>query len=302
MIAISQYIHNLSRELTRNALINNMKKTLLSMCAITAMAIPAFAGSVNFDNPGFEAGDSSGWTIQSGNWNTNGQTLNNTHQNESTVITGAGATDANTLGGLQTVLSGDNSFRLNNAANGAHFSTLTQSVTNYGSSNMYFGFAAVLENPLSNPHTASETPKFSFNLIDVTTNTSLYSISFDSRNAVSQGVTWHAGLNTNHDGTATWMFSDWNIVHIDTSTLINHTLSLTVMAYDCALGGHGGYAYIDAFQPDPIIPNAGITVNNLEVTPGGVVSVVAVPETSTWVMGFIALGAVGFMVRRARVS
>ena len=279
-----------------------MKPTLLFLCACTAMAVPAFAGSVTFDNPGFEAGNSSGWAIGSGNWNTNGETLNNTHQGESTVITGSGLTDGNTLGGLQTVLSGDNSFRLNNAANGAHFSTLTQTVTNYGSSDMYFGFAAVLENPLSNPHTADETPKFSFNLIDVTTNTSLYSISFDSRNAVSQGVTWHAGLNTSHDGTATWMFSDWNIVHIDTSTLINHTLSLTVMAYDCALGGHGGYAYIDAFQPDPIIPNAGITVNNLEVTPGGVVSVVAVPETSTWVMGLLALGAVGFMVRRSRVS
>jgi hypothetical protein len=95
------------------------------------------------------------------------------------------------------------------------------------------------------------------------------------------------------------MFSDWNIVHIDTSTLIGHTLSLTVMAYDCALGGHGGYAYIDAFQPDPIIPNAGVTVNNIEaasLVPG----VAAVPETSTWVMGVLALGAVGFMVRRSK--
>ena len=168
---------------------------------------------------------------------------------------------------------------------------------------MYFGFAAVLENPISNPHTEAETPKFSFNLVDVTTNTSLYSISFDSRNAVSQGVTWHAGLDTNHDGSATWMFSDWNIVHIDTSTLIGDTLTLTVMAYDCALGGHGGYAFIDAFQPDPIIPNAGITVNHLDagVLAGGPAPA-AVPETSTWVMGFLALGAVVFMVRRSKAS
>lgn len=279
-----------------------MNKSFLTICAITSLAVPAFAGSVNFDNPGFETGDSSGWTLQSGNWNTNSQTLNNTHQGESVVITGAGATDSNTLGGLQTVLSGNDSFRLNNASNGAHFSSLTQSVTNYGSSNMYFGFAAVLENPISNQHTEAETPKFSFNLVDVTTNTSLYAISFNSRNAVSQGVTWHAGLNTNHDGSATWMFSDWNIVHIDTSALIGHELTLTVLAYDCALGGHGGYAYIDAFQPEPIIPNAGITVNNLDVTPGGVINTAAVPETSTWVMGFLALGAVVFMVRRPRVS
>jgi len=275
-----------------------MKKSLLPICAIATMAVPVFAGSVSFDNPGFEAGDASGWVLHSGNWNSNSQTVNDSHQGDSAVITGAGVTDSNTLGGLQTVLAGDDSFRLNNPSNGAHFSTLTQTVTNYGSSDLYFGFAAVLENPFSNPHTAEECPKFSFNLVDVTTNTSLYAISFDSRDAVSQGITWHAGLDTTHDGTATWMFSDWNIVHIDASTLIGDTLTLTVMAYDCALGGHGGYAYIDAFQPTPIIPNAGIAVNNLDVTPGGVVNVAAVPETSTWVMGFLAVGAVVVMVRR----
>lgn len=281
-----------------------MKKSFFTMCAVTTLAVPAFAGSVTFDNPGFEDGTSNGWTLQSGNWQSNGsETLNNSHQGESTVITGAGATDANTLGGLQKVLAGDNSFRLNNPANGAHFSTLTQSVTNYGNSDMYFGFAAVLENPLSNPHTEEQTPKFSFNLVDNTTNSSLYAISFDSRNAVSQGVTWHAGLDTNHDGSATWMFSDWNIVHIDTSTLIGHTLTLTVMAYDCALGGHGGYAYIDAFQPDPIIANPGIVVNQLDagVLAGGAAPA-AVPETSTWLMGFLALGAVGIMARRSKAS
>jgi hypothetical protein len=282
-----------------------MKKTLLSTCIAAALAVPAFAGSVNFDNPGFEAADSSGWTLHSGNWNSNSQTINDNHQGDSAVITGSGHTDSNTSGGLQTVLSGNDSFRLNNSANGAHFSTLSQTVTNYGSSDLYFGFAAVLENPHSNPHTDAETPKFSFTLTDVTTSTILNSISFDSRNAVSQGITWHAGIDTNHDSTATWMFSDWNIVHIDASTLIGDTLTLTVMAYDCALGGHGGYAYIDAFQPDPIIANSGITVNHLNVTPGSNVvtpSVAAVPEASTWVMGFLALGAVGFMVRRARLS
>jgi hypothetical protein len=208
-------------------------------------------------------------------------------------------TDSNTLGQLQKVLSGNDSFRLNNAANGANFSTLTQSVTNYSGPDMYFGFAAVLENP-SNPHTEDETPKFSFNLTDNTTNAILYAISFNSRNASSNGITWNAGLTTSN-GPSTWMFSDWNIVHIDTSAVSGHDLTLTVMAYDCALGGHGGYAYIDAFQLDPIIPNAGIAVNHIEAASlaGGPV---AVPETSTWVMGFLALGAVVFMVRRPRVS
>lgn len=279
-----------------------MKKSLLSICATAAMAVPAFAGSVNFDNSGFETGNTSGWTLHSGDWEADGsETLNNSHQGDSAVITNALATDAKTNGQLREVLAGSDSMRLNNAANGAHFSTLTQSVSNYGGADLYFGFAAILENP-TNPHTEEQTPKFSFNLVDNTTNTSLYSISFDSRNATSNGITWHAGLDV-PSNTSTWMFSDWNVVHIDTSTLIGDTLTLTVMAYDCALGGHGGYAYVDAFQPDPIIPNSGITVNQIEASsiapaPG----VVAVPETSTWVMGFLALGVAGFLVRRGAKS
>ena len=261
------------------------------------MAAPAFAGIVSFSNPGFESGNATGWTLHSGDWQADGsQDVNNDHQHDSAVITSASATDANTNGALREVLAGSDSYRLNNAANGAHFSTLTQSVSNYGGANMYFGFAAVLENPL-NPHTEAQTPKFSFNLVDSTTNTSLYSISFDSRNAVSQGITWHAGLN-DPGNSSTWMFSDWNIVHIDTGALIGDTLTLTVMAYDCALGGHGGYAYIDAFQPDPIIPNAGIAVNQIQASSLASGSVAAVPETSTWVMGLLALGAVVVMVRR----
>ena len=271
------------------------------------MAVPAFAGSVSFDNPGFETGSGhnpTGWVLHSGDWQSDGsQEVNNDHQNDSTIITSSSATDSNTLGQLKEVLSGNDSFRLNNAANGANFSTLTQSVTNYQGADLYFGFAAVLENPLSNPHTEAQTPKFSFSLMDNTTSTSLYAISFDSRNAVAQGITWHAGLNTNHDGSATWMFSDWNIVHIDTSLVLNHNLTLTVMAYDCALGGHGGYAYVDAFQASPITPNAGITsVNHLEASSLGAGDTAAVPETSTWVMGFMAVGAVFFMVRRSQVA
>lgn len=269
-----------------------MKKILFSTFASAVLVTPLFAGSVVFDNGGFEAGNASGWTLNSGKWEADGsENLSNAYQSESTVMTNPNATDSRTNDNLKTVLAGDNSFRLNNPANGAHYSTLTQTVTNYGSADLYFGFAAILENP-SNPHTEEQTPKFSFNLHDATTNTSLYSISFDSRDASTHGIAWNAGLDV-PSNTSTWMYTDWNIVHIDSSAVMGHTLVLQVVAYDCALGGHGGYAYIDAFQFDPIVPNAGVTVNHIEGS-----SLTSVPETSTWVMGLLAIGAVGFIVRR----
>jgi len=277
-----------------------MKKLALSSLFCTGVAISAFASAVDFTDPGFESGSYAGWTLHSGNWNTNSQTINDSHQNDSAIITGANLTDANTNGNLHEVLSGANSFRLNNAANGAHFSSLSQTVSNYGAQDLYFGFAAVLENPgaLATPHTADETPNFSFSLVDTTTNLTLYSTSFNARNAVSQGITWNTGLD-NPGNQSTWMYSDWNIVHVDTSAYMGDTLTLTVLAYDCALGGHGGYAYIDAFLPTPPDVNPGITVNHLEVdSSGNATSVVPVPETSTWVMGFLALGAVVAVCRR----
>ena len=235
-----------------------------------------------------------GWTLNSGVWNSSGvETINNSYQGDSAVITDANATDSNTLGNLKMVLAGANSLRLNNSANGGHFSTLTQSVTNYEGSDLYFGFAAVLENPV-NPHTEAQTPKFSFTLVDNTKNLTLYSVSFDSRNASANGITWKSGLAT-ANGPSTWMYSDWNIIHIDTSAVQGDQLTLTVKAYDCALGGHGGYAYVDAFQPTPITPNAGVTVNPIEASSLGD----SVPEASTWVMGLLlTLGAFASPVRR----
>jgi len=40
-------------------------------------------------------------------------------------------------------------------------------------------------------------------------------------------------------------------------------------------------------------------VNHIEASPIGTA---AVPETSTWVMGFLALGTVVFMVRRSKAT
>ena len=270
-----------------------MKKSLLTLCISTAVALPAFAGTGDFTDGGFESVDLVGWTHNSGVWSANGtETLNNAHQADSALITDKTATDANTNGNLREVLSGNQSYRLNNAANGAHFSTLSQTVTDYAENNLYFGFAAVLENPF-NPHTEAQTPKFSFTIQDVTTGITLYNVAFDSRNATSQGITWHTGLSTSN-GPSTWMYSDWNVIHVDTSALLNHTFTLTVMAYDCALGGHGGYAYIDSFQPTEPVANAGVTVNKIEAN-----TLEQIPEPSSVGLGLLG-GALLLGYRRRR--
>lgn len=266
-----------------------MNKAFLATCVFATLAMPALAD--DFINGGFEAGTAltatnSAWTLNSGDWYSNGsQTLNGTHQGDSTLIHNTtaslttGPTDANTGGHLQEIFNGFYSARLNNAANGAHFSTLTQSVSNYTGSDLYFAFAAVLENP-SNPHTEAQTPKFSFSIFDVTKSLTLYYVAFDSRNASSQGVTWNTGVTTNND--STWMYSDWNLVHINASAITGDTVTVTVMAYDCALGGHGGYAYVDTFQQTEPTANPGVTVKTIEAK-----DLKNIPEPSTMGLWFV---------------
>jgi PEP-CTERM motif len=153
-----------------------------------------------------------------------------------------------------------------------------------------------MENPDSG-HTPKETPKFSFSILDQTTSSTLYSVAFNSINASSQGITWKTGLR-NSGNSSTWMYSDWNIIQIDTSALTGHTLSIDATAYDCALGGHGGYAYIDAFSQNLPVANPGVSTSGGPITAQTFNSI---PEPSSYVL--FGLGALGLVIAyRRRVA
>jgi hypothetical protein len=104
----------------------HVSKCLLVMATFCVTTVSAIA--TTFINGGFEAANLTGWTLHSGTWNSTSQTQNDSQQGDSAIVSSSGTTDANTLGHLYEVLEGSDSLRLNNSANGAHFSTLTQTV------------------------------------------------------------------------------------------------------------------------------------------------------------------------------
>ena len=264
-----------------------MKKTLLTTCFLTVLALPAFA---DFTNGGFES-DSlntltgpTGWTLHSGNWNTSGVYFTDANQGLSTVITGTAVTDPYTNGNLLEVLSGTNSYRLNDSSPNYHFSTLSQTVTAYTGNDLYLAFAAVMEDP---NHAEGQNPHFAFSIFDQTTSTSIYNVAFDSLGTGAPGIVWHLG-------TSDWKYTDWSVVHVDTSSLVGHDLSVQVEAYDCALGGHGGYAYVDAFSPYAPVPNDPATpINQLEGA-----TLEQVPEPSSFLLMGVGAAALAFLRRR----
>jgi hypothetical protein len=214
------------------------RKIILLSLMLLLITCPALA---DFVNGGFEDGTFNGWTKDGGRFT---GTYNFTGDPGKSAIVGVG-TDP--IAGIPTVSNGQHAARINNSDNGFHFSTITQSVV-WNDPKIFFAWAAVLEEP---GHNHNVEPNFSVKLTDTTTSTVLYDIFFAS-DTIPAGL-----LHTVNVGFRLWKYTDWQVVDLDTSAVLGHTLELTLLAADCGLGAHGGYAYLDGFgavDPDGIIP------------------------------------------------
>ena len=132
---------------------------------------------------------------------------------------------------------GNQSARINNDDNDYHISSVTQSaiVPNAANPQAKFYWAAVLEDPQHDP---ADQPYVDVTVTDDTAGTTLY----------------HKNFYTDDPGYPGWLpFSggSWKAIPWQTITLgftqaeAGHKITVKVIAADCALGGHGGYVYLD---------------------------------------------------------
>jgi len=223
-----------------------LKFALAAALAFTAITGTAHAGA--FINGGFEDGNTNGWTTGEGNRSG----INNTGLTPATFLPGgslytgpatrsainsAGTSDP-LLGGLlgSTVYSGQYSYRVEDTTNGGNASTLSQKVTNYSESNIFFAWKAVLEN---GGHSADESAELLITLTDDTTGTVLINRVYNA----GGGVDGRFSANGDLYYTANWQIEQ---LAID-SSLSGHDFTLSILAADCSPSGHVGYAYIDGF-------------------------------------------------------
>ncbi|AJE03882.1 PEP-CTERM sorting domain-containing protein [Geobacter pickeringii] len=248
-----------------------------SLAAVLTLAFTTAAGAASFINGGFELGDFNGWTKGGGAYY--GYYSPSGDPGKSAVVTAA--PDPRTGGALNSVYQGTYSARVNNYDPNYHYSTLTQQVLGWSDPSIYFAWAAVIEDPgHPNPGHVRVT------LHDDTANTSLYDVYVDYYNQSQLpggGAAWHTATS----GWSTWGYSDWQIANLDTSGVLGHNLTLTVLASDCAYGGHGGYAYFDGFGAAPPPPGPG---------PGPA----PVPEPSTFLLLGAGLAVAACLRKRAR--
>jgi len=191
-----------------------------------------FAGPcVNID---FENGNYNGWTTGTGFhplYNPLGCCPNPGGQQ--TIMTGGGL---DPLGNFPVVAPGGNfSLRLGNNINGGQADKIEQTfLVSPGNANFTYRYAVVFQDP---GHIASEQPAFKIEMLD--TLGGQVPCTFYN---VSAGQNIPGFLNSPNQGV---VYKPWSTVMVDLTSYIGQNITIRFTTYDCALGGHYGYAYLD---------------------------------------------------------
>jgi gliding motility-associated-like protein len=189
-------------------------------------------------NSDFELGNFTGWTGQLGSCCPIVTTPSAIVSGRHTIMTGT-ATDPNTCNNVPVVAPGGTySARLGNSNNGRQAEKLTYTIPVVDASNALFiyKYAVVLQDP---SHTAVDQPRFELKIL----------------NASGQVIDPVCGYylvvaDDNIPGFQTCggvVYKNWTTVGIDLTPYIGQQISLVFATGDCDLGGHYGYAYLDAY-------------------------------------------------------
>jgi gliding motility-associated-like protein len=185
-------------------------------------------------NADFEAGNLTGWVPTSGfnpGFNPSGCCPNVGGQQ--IIMSGAGL---DPYGGFPVVCPGGNfSLRLGDNVNGGHADRIEQTfLVSPSNANFSYKYAVVLEDP---GHPPSQQPSFQVEMRD-TTNALVPCTFFYV--AAGQGI---PGFS--NSPTPGVIYKPWTTVLIDLSPYMGQNITIRFTTFDCSLGGHFGYAYID---------------------------------------------------------
>lgn len=220
------------------------RAALLAALLATCAATPALAQAVGtLDNPGFETGDTTGWTTCGGKWYSGTWPVPESECNGPASLATLVGPGTDPITGEQTVFAGNYALRLNNSSGGNDITGLSQTVTNYTGNKLYYAWNAVLEPS----HGETDSPSFIIKVVDQTTNTVVTNIAYSAYTAQNSTIFRPAGY---------FVTTDWKVEDIDTTS--GHDYKLVFMAVDCYWGGHAGYVYVDGFGNAIPVANANV--------------------------------------------
>ncbi len=226
-----------------------MRKFLFIVIFYTPLILFAQADGSCPVNLDFELGNFTGWkcytgTASSGNPNTLSTPTSGRHEITSTFSGNdffGGFPQLCPYGGLNSIKLGNNIS--GNQAEKVTYTFTVPVTTNNDFSLTYF-YAVVLEEPPSNnPHSTLERPKFRMKCVDAVTGNNVgCSVNDFVAGSTLPGFTQSSIPGSNNS--IIW-YKNWTPNTIDLSGLGGTQIRLEFSTFDCTLGGHFGYAYID---------------------------------------------------------
>ena len=255
-----------------------MKKfsTIFAIALVGALIVTTSVFAL-VQNGNFETGDFTSWTVSTF-LNSNG--FNGAPAaggtDLSAVVGGPAVapmslSDPHTNGALQYPAYGHYTARVNseNSYTGGGFAKnanrISQNVAAYidpadGQSHTRFTYAAVMVDPISNPHSDDQKPYFRVRAINTSNGNDVL---YDFSSFVGEpGKNWQSGQV--FSGSDTWKYLNWS--YIDLTSSVAHPVNsgdivtVEVTASGCTPGGHPGYVYVDEISDHEIAgPVVGAT-------------------------------------------
>ena len=234
---------------------------MVILAVFLALGATLPARGAEFINGGFEEGTFNGWTLNGGLWDSGytptviGTYTFSGDQGLSMIASNGFDPILSSIGiNLPMVYGGTHAARVNGPVANYHFSTISQTASNWSNPHIFFAWFAVLQDP---QHSHDEEPHFLIKLHDDTAGTNLYDIVI----AADTTPTNFQTVATSSYGTV--KYSGWQTVDLDVQAAgaVGHTLTLTCLASDCAQGGHWGYVYLDGFGA--VVPIGGCSYASL---------------------------------------
>jgi len=222
-----------------------------------------FAGYSQCGNTDFELGNFTGWSARLGSCCPINLPTAGFGNGRQTIMTQG--IDPHSCGGLRTVYAGTYSARLGNDRVGAQAESLSYALQITSANTIIrYAYAVVFQDP---GHATADQPRFQ-SRVRLANGTVIPCTNYTVTAASNlQGFQY---CPPPPPDTAKVAWKDWTEVALDLSAYVGQTVTLEFETGDCNLGGHYGYAYIDAVQcgqVDTHIPycegDTSLTINGM---------------------------------------
>lgn len=213
-------------------------------------------------NIDFENGSYSSWTLTSGNINnvaipcnlctTTAGGIAAVTTNTSTGATWTNGVDKYSLLPVVAPNGGVYSLALNNATPSGKMMKLSQTLSVDASNALFtYQYLVVLQS-LINPHHIYEQPYFSALALDASGN-----VIACTQSVITTSVAANGWQTSSVDNSVAYL--PWTTAVMDLTAYIGQNVTVEFIVTDCSLGGHFGYAYVDASCSAPQISTQGST-------------------------------------------